>query len=216
MLQTSPPGGGSSACVGSVAHAPAALTRGLGVVAAFAGGSPVALVPEQPLVAAMRRHVVDHRRRHHAPLGLACRAQRVLRQKGGPGPAPTGTVAPAGRARPLAVQRALHLRRALRPRRTVHGRLRGQRRLLQTNGDVQVPSRPIARARSRSASATSPAAPCGASVNCGWLLSLLKPAGTDAPCGVRLSRPGRPIHCPHAARSPTARRRPRARSARGR
>ena len=110
---------------GPLRSAPAALARGLPRHdRACTGRRPVGLVPEQPPVATMRHHMVDHGRRHHAPLGPAGGAERVLRQEGGPCPAPARTVAPARCARPLPVQRPLHLRRAPEPRRTVHRRLR--------------------------------------------------------------------------------------------
>jgi hypothetical protein len=111
------------------ASAPAALARGLGVMAGLAQALPVRLVPEQERVATVRHHMVDHGRGHHASLSSAGSAQRALRQEGCPGPAPAGTITSACRARPLPVQLSLHRRRAPRPWRTVHGRLRGQRRL---------------------------------------------------------------------------------------
>jgi hypothetical protein len=109
--------------------APAALARGLAVVTGLTGRRPVALIPEQPLVAPMRHNVVDHRRRHHMTLRPTGDTQRVPCQEGSPCPAPAWTVAPACRARPLPIKFALHLRRAAHPCRTVHGRLDGQRLL---------------------------------------------------------------------------------------
>jgi hypothetical protein len=125
---TGPPG---------VRSAPAALARRLGIVAGLAGGRPVGLVPEQALVAPMRHHVVDHSRRHHAALASAGRAQRVLRQEGGPCPAPARTVSPARCAWPLSVQRPLHLRRAAHPAGRCTGGFTGN-----SNSTKQNPPRP--------------------------------------------------------------------------
>jgi hypothetical protein len=92
-------------------------------MAALAERSPVRLVPEQPLVAAVWQHVVDHGRRHEPPCRRARHAQGVTRQEGGASSSPARPVAPARRARALPVQRALDLHRAPEPRRTMHGRL---------------------------------------------------------------------------------------------
>jgi hypothetical protein len=110
---------------GSAASAPAALTRGLGIMAALAQRRPIRFVPEQPVVASVRHDMVDRRRRLEAPLGLAPHAERMTRQVGRPGSAPAGTVAPARRARALPVQLRLDRRRAPRPRWTVRRRLDG-------------------------------------------------------------------------------------------
>jgi hypothetical protein len=107
---------------GVAASTPAALARGLRIVAGLAGGSPVALVPEQPLVATVRHDMVDHGRRHHAPLGLAGGTQWVLREERRPCAAPARTVASACRARPLLVQLPFHCRRAAPARRAMHRR----------------------------------------------------------------------------------------------
>jgi hypothetical protein len=48
----------------------------------------------------VRHHMVDHGRRHHAPLAPACGAQGLLRQEGSPCLAPARPVASACRARP--------------------------------------------------------------------------------------------------------------------
>jgi hypothetical protein len=109
--------------------APAPFARGFRVVTRLAQALPVGLVPKPLGVAAVGSSMVDHGRLHDTPLRPAGGAQRVLRQEGGPCPAPARTVAPACRARPLPVQLPLHLRRAAHPDRTVHGRLHGQRRL---------------------------------------------------------------------------------------
>jgi len=109
--------------------APAAFMRGLGIVAGLARRRPVALVPEQRLIAPMRHDMVHDRRRHHAPQGPAGGTQRVPCQKGRPGPAPARTVAPARCARTLPIELPLHLRRTPHPDRTMHGGLHGQRRL---------------------------------------------------------------------------------------
>jgi hypothetical protein len=122
---TSPPGSSGT----WAAPPPAALARGLGVMAGLAQGSPVRLVPEQDLISAVRHDVVDHRRRHHAALRAAGGAKRVKRQEGSARSSPARTVASSRRARTLAAQLAFHLCRASRPAWTVHGRLRGQRRL---------------------------------------------------------------------------------------
>ena len=123
----------------SAASAPAALARRLGVMAALARRSPVALVPEQLQITSVGHHVVDHRRRLEAVLSPAGDAQRVACQVCSPRPPPAGAVASARRARPLPIQVALDLRRAPHPRWTVHGRLRGQRRLRTTKPAAAMP-----------------------------------------------------------------------------
>jgi hypothetical protein len=124
------PPSGSWASVAS--SAPAALARGLGIMTALAGRSPAALIPEQPLIAPVRGHVVDHDRELQAPLGATPRAQRIARKVGRPRPPPPHTVAARRRARALPVQRLLDVRRAPHPRWAMHRRLRGHWELRTT------------------------------------------------------------------------------------
>ena len=105
-----PPGG-----LGLGASAPAALARGLGVVAGLAQPLPSC---SRPRTASGRRGAA-RRGRPPSPArcvpGLARHAQRVPRQERGPSPAPARTIASARCARTLPVQLPLHLRRAPRP-----------------------------------------------------------------------------------------------------
>ena len=136
--------------------APAALARGLGVMAGLAQRSPVA---PRPRTASGRRDAARHGRppspARARPAAWHGTHSGWRARYGGPGPAPAGTVAPARRARALPVQLALHRRRALRPRRTVHGRLRGQRRLRNTKPAAAMPGGLIF-TRERSGAAPAP------------------------------------------------------------
>ena len=97
----------------SVASAPAALARGLGIVAPLAQRSPIRLVPEQLLVTSVRHDMVDHRRRLDPLCRRAPYAQRVASEIPPPRPAPAGAIAPARCARTPPLQLRLDRRRAL-------------------------------------------------------------------------------------------------------
>ena len=67
-------------------------------MAALAQRLPVVLIPEQPLVAPVRNHMVDHRCRcEHAVLHARI-AQRVALQESGAGIAPAAVIATGFRA----------------------------------------------------------------------------------------------------------------------